>query len=58
MKLGALFLGLTLAECPCKEISEDLEYGKVEGEISKRTELGSFKAIARETLSVRFFRNQ
>ena len=58
MKLGALFLGVTLAECPCNEISEDLDYGKVEGETSERTKLGSFKTTAGKTLSVRFFRNQ
>ena len=36
MKLGAFFLGVTLAECPCKEISEDLGFGRVEGEILEK----------------------
>ena len=29
MKLLPLLLGLTNAECPCKEISKDLDYGEV-----------------------------
>ena len=41
MKLGAFFLGVTLGECPCKEISEDLGYGRVEGKNLQRTIQGT-----------------